>query len=157
MVILLLGKKGRCASLHQLSLPSSRPIRSPAAATEAVWPIDGDPVKRASKDPEPVVDITAMRELANRSAGQALATHQQRHQTYATLSKLVYGGIAMSVALLMILHADHYGDPAFLGGCLAAMGGFYWAIQLCVTLLQTIRADSEVEACVEKVVVDSQN
>ncbi len=115
------------------------------ATTETVRPIEGDSFKQTVKNPDMAVDITAMRELANHSADQAIATYQQQNETHAIFSKLVYGGIALSMALLLILHAEQYSDPAFLGGCLAAMAGFYWVFGLCVTLLQMIRTGSEAE------------
>jgi hypothetical protein len=150
------GKKGPLHECVPVVAAQRQEDTKEAVATEAVRSIERESVPRTSKNLDPEVDITAMRELANHSADQAIATHRQRHQTHATFSKLVYGGIAMSVALLLILQADHYGDPAFLGGSLAAMAGFYWAIQLCVALLRSIRVGSEVEMRVDKIVAPEE-
>jgi hypothetical protein len=131
-------------------VPQEQAVTSEVVTAEAVRPIDMEEIKRTSMKPALSVDITAIRELANQSADQAIASHQQRNHANANLSKLVYGGIAMIVALLLILNAEHYRDLSFLGGCLAAMVGFYGTIPLFVTLLQAIRAGSQVEERMDK-------
>jgi chromosome segregation ATPase len=100
-------------------------------------------MKQTPVKPVPSVDLTAMRELANQSAEQAITTHQKRHRAYLAVNKMVYCGIATSIALVSIFNSNHHLDLAFLGGCLAAMAGFYWAIQIVSSLLQVIRAGSE--------------
>ena len=83
--------------------------------------------------------VSAMRELANSSARQAIAKHRKRRHFEGALSKLLVSGIAGGTAAYMLLTADNYLSTYFLAGCGVAVVSAYWGVKLLGIVLEIIR------------------
>lgn len=101
--------------------------------------IDLQELRQSSQKPPLPTSLSAMRELANSSARQAIAKHRKRRHFEGALSKLLVTGIAGSTAAYMLLTADSFLSTYFLAGCGVAVVSGYWGLKLCGILLEIIR------------------
>lgn len=106
---------------------------------EDVSLIDLQQLKGSSQKPPLARNLSALRELANISARQAIAKHRKRRHLEGALSKLLVSSIAGGTALCMLLSADDYLHPLFIAGCGVAVVSGYWGLKLLGVLLEIIR------------------
>ena len=132
-----------------LSNPASRltALTQRVSAPQAAEPtpamevdlIDLQELKGTSQKPPLPTSLSAMRELANISARQAIAKHRKRRHLEGALSKLLVGAIAGVTATYMLATAESYTSPYFLAGCAVAVVSGYWAFKLLGIMLEMIR------------------
>jgi chromosome segregation ATPase len=96
-------------------------------------------LKQTSQKPPLPTSLSAMRELANSSARQAIAKHRKRRHFEGALSKLLVSGIAGATAAYMLFTADSYSSTYFLAGCGVAIVSGYWGVKLLGIVLEIIR------------------
>ncbi|TWU24653.1 FHA domain-containing protein [Bythopirellula polymerisocia] len=85
------------------------------------------------------IDLAAMRELANSSARSAIAKHRKQRHFEGALGKFLVTAAAGVTAASMILSADNYFHPLFLGGCAVGVISVIWGLKLAGTFLEMIR------------------
>ncbi len=112
-------------------------------------------VRSSNNRPLPV-DLSAMRKLANTSARGAIASHQQQRHLNTALSKLITCAISVVTSVLLILWVESYTNITFIGGCVAAVGGLYWGVQLLGVLLSVVRAGRWDEAQPAEIPIDEK-
>jgi hypothetical protein len=112
------------------------------AEAEVVEPLDLSSLKKASKKEPLPIDMRAMRELANSSARSAIAKHSKRRHLESALSTFLICGISTGVAAYMMLTAESFQSPMFLGGLIPAFVGLLWGVKLLGFLLDSIRGGS---------------
>jgi hypothetical protein len=120
---------------ERVSIPLA--LETPESETETL--IDLNELKQSSQKPPLPTSLSAMRELANSSARQAIAKHRKRRHFEGALSKMLVSGIAGVTAAYMLLTADNYLSTYFLAGCGVAIVSGYWGFKLCGILLEIIR------------------
>jgi len=113
------------------SVPCPTPIAGagcaePTAAVEEAWPV------RSTRPPEQFFDLSAMRQLANHSAQDAIATHRRAEmlsRAYAKLAIAILATIA-SVLLFWMSPAGHSFTlmSAFVALLVAIVWGFHHLI-----------------------------
>jgi chromosome segregation ATPase len=101
--------------------------------------IDLKELKGTSQKPPLPTSLTAMRELANISARQAIAKHRKRRHFEGALSKLLVSGIAGGTAAYMLLTSDDFTSTYFMAGCGVAIVSCFWGFKLLGILLEMIR------------------
>jgi hypothetical protein len=139
----------------QLVTPSNQPTASDEedspqeslgleaqAEAENVEPLDLGSLKNASKKQPLPIDIRAMRELANSSARSAIAKHSKRRHWESVLSTFLICGISAGVAAAMMLTAENFQSPMFLGGLIPASVGLIWGVKQLGVFLGSIRENS---------------
>ncbi|MDZ4658652.1 MAG: hypothetical protein SH868_13835 [Bythopirellula sp.] len=117
---------------------SAPPTADPTHAKETGL-IDLQELKGTSQKPPLPTSLSAMRELANISARQAIAKHRKRRHFEGALSKLLVGIIAGVTAAYMLVTAENYTSPYFLAGCAVAVVSGFWGFKLLGILLEMIR------------------
>ena len=109
--------------------------------------LDMEELKATSNKSAMPIDLSAMRELANTSARTAIATHRKRRHFEGALGKFLVTTAAGGTAAGMILSAENYAHPLFLGGCAVGVVSAYWGLKLLGTFLEMIRdGDSRTDA-----------
>jgi len=109
---------------------------------EVVEPLDLISLKNTSKKPPLPTDMRAMRELANSSARQAITKYSKRRHLETGFSTFLVCGISTGVAAYMMLLAESFQSPLFLGGLILALVGLRWGVKLLGILLDSIREGS---------------
>ncbi len=117
---------------------SAVPAVEPALAKEAGL-INMQELKGTSQKPPLPTSLSAMRELANISARQAIAKHRKRRHFEGAFSKLLVSLIAGVTATSMLITAENYTSPYFLAGCGVAVVSGFWGFKLLGIVLEMIR------------------
>jgi len=143
-------RAGRCAS----SIPAVDPVAAVDIVAERLakcdislelesqGPIDLDELKRASRKPPLKADLSAMRELANRSARQAIAKHRKRRHLEMALGKFIICAIATGTAIYMSQSSKTYQSPGFIASWAAVVVAVLWGGKFLNVCLETIREGS---------------
>jgi chromosome segregation ATPase len=141
-----LSKAAEEPEVSQFSNPVARMntlTKRVSAVPEPTEPAEGlidlSELKGTSQKPPLPTSLSAMRELANISARQAIAKHRKRRHFEGALSKLLVSGIAGATAAYMLLTADKFTSPYFMAGCGVAIVSGYWGFKLLGILLEMIR------------------
>jgi len=141
------------ASKDEVSVRESTPQET-GSENETFEPLDLDTMKSASKKPPLPTDMKAMRELANSSARSAIAKHSKRRYWESALSRLLIFVISTSVAALMMVTAESFTSPLFLGGLIPAFAGMHWGAKLLRDFLEAVRAGSEKESIPAEIMLE---
>lgn len=141
-----LSKPAQEPEVTQYSNPVARMntlTKRVSAVPEPSEPAEGliglSELKGTSQKPPLPTSLSAMRELANISARQAIAKHRKRRHFEGALSKLLVSGIAGGTAAYMLLTAEKFTSPYFMAGCGVAIVSGYWGFKLLGILLEMIR------------------
>ncbi len=126
--------------LERMNLLTKR-VSTPTNSIEAglLELVDLEQIRNTSKKPQLPTDLSAMRELANSSARQAIAKHRRRQTSESVLSKILVSGIAGSVSTYMLFTAESVGSPLALGGMAVGVVSVLWGFKLLKLLLEMIR------------------
>jgi hypothetical protein len=123
---------------------SSRPAASEAASEpspQAPSPREGvwqrrEPVELAPRAvaPEKSVDLSALRDLANLSAKQALGKHEHQQLKMAKRSKLIVIGVSLAVGAGLLWHwrAHNGGTLLAISALLSFLIAAYWGLQYAI-------------------------
>jgi hypothetical protein len=101
--------------------------------------IDLETLKETSQKPPLPTSLSAMRELANISARQAIAKHRKRRHMEGALGKMLVSLIAGVTAAYMLFTADSFTSPYFLAGCAVAVVSGFWGFKLLAVFLEMVR------------------
>ncbi len=163
------GESDPCSTYDepQLVTPSNESTASDAGASlqelselevqaeaEVVEPLDLNSLKNTSKKPPLPTDMRAMRELANSSARQAITKYSKRRHLETGFSTFLVCGISTGVAAYMMLLAESFQSPLFLGGLILAFVGLLWGVKLLGILLDSIREGSRHKSYPAEISID---
>ncbi len=126
----------RMAMLTQ-RVSSSQCMQAEPTAEDTL--IDMETLKETSQKPPLPTSLSAMRELANNSARQAIAKHRKRRHMEGALGKLLVSVIAGFTAAYMLFTADSFTSPYFLAGCAVAVVSALWGFKLLGVFLEMVR------------------
>ncbi len=101
--------------------------------------IDLQTLKETSQKPPLPTSFSAMRELANLSARQAIAKHRKRRHLEGALGKLLVSVVTGVTATYILFTAESFTSPYFLAGCAVAIVSGLWGIKLIGVFLEMIR------------------
>lgn len=117
-------------------------LTEPFEPTDPVDPIGLDELRQSSHKPVFASDLDALRDLANKSARKAISTSRKRRHFEVAISKLLCTVIGLVTSAFMISAAKSYISTTFLGGCVVAIAGLYFGVQLMACLLRAVRDGS---------------
>ena len=128
--------------LHELPEDTTENYNRVIDALRAAGQEPGDILKSASAKSTQPINLAALRELANTSAQQAVATYHKRRHSETAISKAVTCTAALSTAVFLFFKAPDHRSMLFVCGCVAATAALFWGLQLLGVLLQVIRTGS---------------
>jgi len=118
------------------------PEREVAKQAQDQEPFNLENLKQSSHKPVTPIDLSAMRELANSSARQAIAQHHKRHSLEKAFGLFLVCLIAIGIGSYMLLtatSAQEFLGFNFLGGAAVVLAGVGGVFKLLGLLLLMIR------------------